>query len=219
MLYRSQKENPEKGYMQKTAKFIIRSGGTIMKASCLNTGSFQKNPQTQFVTKELLKEAITEYFQENPEALKGAIKTALKELKTETEEAIERIDTIILDQAKDRRRISNLELLLGLDESLQDPKSPFFEDNTERYKQLFLNSIFSNMVQTQETGNVHNLLYSELKKVPSMRNKDVINFMGWEKRNTMKATRIMKEMPKIYSDVICDYAPGKKRALRIYIKH
>jgi hypothetical protein len=51
-----------------------------------------------------------------------------------------------------------------------------------------------------------------------MRNKDVLNCLGWEKKNTTKATRLMKEMAKKYKDVICEYAPGKKRALRMYIK-
>lgn len=215
MLHRSEEENPQKSYKAKKFKFIIRSGGT-MKASNISQGSLLKNPQTQFVTKDLLKEALKEYFQENPEVIKGAIKTALCDL---TEGIKDQFYNIKFEQAKDKKRLSNIELLLGLDESLQDPENDFYEENKERYHQLFLNSVFSNIVQTQETGNVQTLLYGELKKVPSMRNKDVLNFMGWNKKNAMKATRLMQQMPEFYPDVVCDNAPGRKRALRIYIKH
>lgn len=163
--------------------------------------------QTQFVTKELIKEAILEYITENPEM----IEKALEELK-------DRLYYVQKDQARDKKRITDIELLLGLDESLRDPENIFYEENKERHNKLFSESIFSSPLQDNPNYHVQNLLYEELKRVPSMRNKDVLNFLGWDKKNTMKASRLMRSMTKTYNDVICDNPPGKKRSLRIYRK-
>lgn len=158
-------------------------------------------------TKELIKEAISEYMAEN-----------LEMIKKELEDIKRRLDFMMNEQARDRKRIADIELLLGLDESLQDPENIFYEENKERYDKLFSGSLFPNIIQTNPNRNVQNLLYEELAKVPSMRNKDVLHFLGWNKSNTIKASRLMRSMAENYPDVICDNPPGRKRSLRIYRK-
>lgn len=157
-------------------------------------------------TKELIEEAIKEYLPD------------LEMIQKELGEIRKILEDMMDEQARDRRRITNIELLLGLDNSLRDPDDVYFEENREKYSKLFSGSIFSNPIQTNPNQNVQNLLYEELKKVPCMRNKDVLKFLGWNKNSSMRATRLMRSMANIYPDVVCDCSPERKRAMRIYRK-
>lgn len=203
----------QKNIIHRTSKFIIRSGGELMKPS----QEIVRTPQTpinQTIQKEILKEAIGEFFKENPEVIQEAIKPVIEDIRTRI---INRFEFHSLEQAKDRTRLTDIELLLGLNG--YNKKSVYFDE--ARYEELFLESIFSNLSNTNQTSNsvnVHELLYSELQNVLSLRNKDVQKLLGWNKENTTKVSRLMRSMEKMYKDVVCDTVPGHSRALRIYIK-
>lgn len=148
------------------------------------------------------------------------IKEELRGIKKELQEIKERLDFTQMGQALDRKRIFNIELLLRLDDSLSDHENAFYEEYKKTYENLFSKSIFPEIVHSipSHDKNIPELVYEELKRVPSMKNKDILDFLGWEKSCTMKATRLMSSMPKFYADVICENVPNRKRAKRIYIK-
>jgi hypothetical protein len=200
----------QKNSISRTSKFIIRSSGEVMKPST----EIKRVSQTSLINKEILKEAINEVLNENPELIQNAIKPVIEDL---INRGIERFEFHSIEQAKDRTRLSDIELLLGLNG--YGKKSIYFDE--ARYEELFSESIFSNISNTNQTTisvNVHELLYSELQNVPSLRNKEVQKLLGWNKENTTKVSRLMRSMSKIYNDVVCDTVPGHSRALRIYIK-
>jgi hypothetical protein len=168
------------------------------------------------LSKEVIKEAFDELIQEKPELLKSIY----EELYLEISQISERLDCVHTEQARDRARIVDIELLLDLDETLKNPdtEDDYFLYKKERLERLKEKSSIFQTSQPNQNQNVHDMLYEELKHVPSMRNKEILNFFGWDESYTIKATRLMRSMEKTYSDVVYETVPGSKRAKRIYIK-
>lgn len=78
---------------------------------------------------EIVKEAIKELFREEPKLLQDALQGILSEISG-------RIDHTQMEPIKDRARIADLELLLGLDEEIQNPEDPFYPEKKERLEEL-----------------------------------------------------------------------------------
>lgn len=129
-----------------------------------------------------------------------------------------RIDHTQMEQIKDRARIADLELLLGLDEEIQDPKDPYYPEKKERLDELRQKASFIQDIQGNPEQSLESRLYEELKRNLSMKNRDIMNLFGWDKKNTMKATRLMQKMTETFSDVVYEPVPGKKRVMRIHLK-
>jgi hypothetical protein len=163
------------------------------------------------MSRELVKEVLKELFLEEPELLQEALQGMLDELQA-TLEYTNR------DLAIERARISDLELLLGLDDTVHDKEDPYFDEKTERLKELRQIALFCPEVQTNSNGNETERLYEELGRSKSMKNRDILNFFGWSKKNTIKATRLMRKLATEYDDVVCEPVPGKQKSLRVYRK-
>lgn len=152
----------------------------------------------------LIMKAFSEYLKQNPEVMQE-----------ELQRMSESLEYTQIEQAKDRRRIRNLEILLGL---IEKKEIEDFEENQEELKEIFSRSVLAKIKPVKTETEMLKLLYDELEKVPSMRNKDVLNFLKLRKTNTSKATRLMRLMPEMYKDVTCEQVPGSNRILRIYRK-
>ncbi len=167
-------------------------------------------------SKELIKEALKELFLEEPLLLQDTLKGILSEFS-------ERLEYTQMMQIEDRNRIADIELVLGLDEDLQDhvyrqenPES--YQETIQKQEDLRKKCSFQALTQTQDSK-PEDVLYEELKRTPSMKNKDIMNFFSWDKKNTMMATRLMRKMPEIFPDVVYESVPGKKRVMRIRLKN
>jgi hypothetical protein len=164
-------------------------------------------------------EAIFTFIKDNPDLLIKAISTFLKEnpelINTELKTLSENLEYAILEQTKDRRRIRNIECILGL---VEKQEIEDFEENPEELQEIFSRSILSKIKSRVSDKESIQLIYDELGKVPSMRNRDVLLFLKMKKTNTAKATRLMRLIAETYKDVVCEPVPGSKRILRIYRK-
>ncbi|MCQ1534833.1 hypothetical protein FTO70_03830 [Methanosarcina sp. KYL-1] len=163
-------------------------------------------------SREVLKDILRELIREEPEILLEALQVTFREIS-------ERIDFTQNESIKDRARIADLELLLGLEEEIKDPEDPYYLEQKERREELRQQASLIQDIQGNPEKSLEERLYDELQRSLSLKNRDIMNLFGWDKSNTMKATRLMQRMPEKYPDVVYEKVPGKNRVMRIHIKN
>lgn len=152
-------------------------------------------------------EALKDILLEEPQLLKDLLQDVFSELSSS-------IELTQINQAMDKKRITDLELLMGL---RGEKPGDLDEDEIQRISELRKKSTLVKNIQIEPQESDEEKLYKELKHTPSMKNKDVINFLGFDKKDSMKANRLMKKVA-IRDDVVYEPISGKKRGFRIHLR-
>lgn len=172
------------------------------------------------VSKDLVKTILKELITEEPGLFEGLIKDILKDEgiigQLDNGEAIQSNETLteLLEETREgqatiKRNVRRVGLLIGTVEALD-------EDDKEILDELKENSTFvQDLKQAGLKRDYEKELYAELKTRMSMKNREILDFFGIDRKNSMKATRLMKTLPTKYQDVIYERIPNKNRGFRI----
>jgi|GEM_PF-5859436 len=146
------------------------------------------------VSKDLVKEVLRELLIEEP----GLFEAILQKMKSELQESIAYTN---MDLAIERKRIADIELLLGLDNAVKDPNDPYYSEKRKRLDELQKKSGFLLDCKTPNE-NAEDRLYKELQLRGFMKTRDVMNYLGL--KHNQQARRVMKKISDTHKDVVLD---------------
>lgn len=173
-----------------------------MTPPLIETKSSFMMPGIGGVSRDLIKSILKELIAEEPELLQKWI--------LELAEIREEIEITNQNQALLKGDVRKIGLLVGTIE-------PEDKEEQETVKELKENSSLVREIKSSspEKRDFEKELYEELRNRMSMKNKDIIDFFGFDKKNSTKVTRLMRALPQKYQDVIYERIPNRKRGFRI----
>lgn len=160
-------------------------------------------PEIGGVSKDLVKSILKELLTEEPELLKEMFRPELEEIKEEME-------ITNRNHALMKGEVRRIGLLVGT-------IKPEDEEEKEIMHELKENSLLVKEMKSSasEKRDYERELYEELRTRMSMKNKDIIEFFGFDKKNSTKVTRLMRSLSNKYQDVIYERIPNRKRGFRV----